>query len=104
MGNKLVDHSDAVETSPVGAAPTAPLSFIFDFAPGFNGLDKDNCKTRLESFMFCDLVSYIRDFTVIIVFIDGNQFNSYVSDDTLLQLFISPLWVELNVDKIFRTI
>ena len=94
MGNKLVDHSGAVETSPVGAAPTAPLSFIFDFAPGFNGLDKDNSITRLESSTFCDLVSYIREFTVFIVFIDGIQFDSYVRDDTLLQLFIWPLWVD----------
>ena len=30
--------------------------FIFDLAPGFNGLSKDNCMTRLEAFKFWDLV------------------------------------------------
>ena len=30
--------------------------FILDFKPGFNGLGKDNCKMKRESFNFCDLV------------------------------------------------
>ena len=46
VGNKIVDNSDVVGASPVGAAPTT--SFIHDLTPGFNGLSKDNCKTRLE--------------------------------------------------------
>ena len=29
---------------------------ILDLTPGFNGLGKDNCKTRRESLKFCDLV------------------------------------------------
>ena len=33
--------------------------FILDLTPGFNGLGKDNCKTRRESFKFCDLVRLI---------------------------------------------
>ena len=33
--------------------------FILDLKTGFNGLGKDNCKTRRESFKFCDLVCLI---------------------------------------------
>ena len=46
VGNKIVDHSDVIGTSPVGAAPTTS-SFL---SPGFNGLGKDNCKTRQKTF------------------------------------------------------
>ena len=42
--NKIVDHSDVV-----------------DLIPGFNGLGKGNCKTRRETFMFCDLVRLIQE-------------------------------------------
>ena len=35
------------------------LIFILNLTPGFNGLGKDNCKTREESFQFCDLVRSI---------------------------------------------
>ena len=31
-------------------------NFILDLTPGFNELDKDNCKTRLETFNCWDLV------------------------------------------------
>ena len=47
VGNKIVDHSDVVGASPVGAAPTTFI-FILDFTRGFNGLDRDNCETRRE--------------------------------------------------------
>ena len=40
VGNEIVDHSDVVGAS-------------------FNGLDKDNCKTRQDTFKFCDLVCLI---------------------------------------------
>ena len=40
VGNKIVDHSDVV------------LQQHLNFLPGFNGLDKDNCKTRREAFKF----------------------------------------------------
>ena len=56
MGNKIVDHSDEVGASPVGAAPHI---FILDSTPGFNRLHKDNCKTRWETFKFWDLVCLI---------------------------------------------
>ena len=40
MGYTLVDHSDVVS---------------LDLTPGFNGVGKDNCKTRRETFTFGDL-------------------------------------------------
>ena len=52
-GNKIVDHSDVVGASPVG------YIFILDLTPGFNGLSKDNCKKRWETFKFQDLVCLI---------------------------------------------
>ena len=54
VGNKIVDHSDVVGASPVGVAPTTSSFSI----TGLNGLGKDNCKTRRETFEFgigCDL-------------------------------------------------
>ena len=50
VGNKIVDHSDVVGASPVGAAPTTS-SFST-----WHGLGKDKCKTRQEAFKFWDLV------------------------------------------------
>ena len=39
--------------------------FILNLPSGFNGLGKDNCKTRLEPFWFWNLVQlYIRSLTV----------------------------------------
>ena len=57
VGNVIVDHSDVVGASPVGAAPTT--SSFFDLTPGLKGLGKDNCKTRRETFNFGDLVHLI---------------------------------------------
>ena len=45
VGNKIVNHSDVI--------------FILDLTPGFIGLGKDNCKTRLETFKFGDLVCLV---------------------------------------------
>ena len=55
VGNKVVDHSDVAEALPVGAAPTTSSLLT----PGFNGLGKDNSKTRRETFKFWDLVRLI---------------------------------------------
>ena len=52
VGNYIVDHSDVVGASPIGAAPTTSSC-------GFNGLGKNNCKTRPETFMFGDWVRLI---------------------------------------------
>ena len=52
VGNKIVDDSDVVGASAVGAAPTTSsfsTAFIVDWA--------DNCKTRRETFKFLDLVA-----------------------------------------------
>ena len=38
MDNTIVDHSNVVGASHVGAAPTTD---ILDLTPGFNGLGKD---------------------------------------------------------------
>ena len=54
IGNKIVDHSDVVGALPVGAAPK--YIFILNLTFGFNGLDKDSCKTRWETFKFWDLM------------------------------------------------
>ena len=54
--NKIVDYSDAVGVSPVGAAPTT--SSFLDLTPGSNGLGRDNC-TETRKFKYWDLVRLI---------------------------------------------
>ena len=50
IGLTLVCHKIVVHSDVVGV----PL-FILDLTHGFNGLGKDNCKTRRETFKFWDL-------------------------------------------------
>ena len=50
VGNKIVDHSDVVGASPVGAAPTTS---------GFKGFGKDSRNTVQESSKCWDLVQLI---------------------------------------------
>ena len=50
VGNKIVDHADRRCYNYI---------FILDLTPGFNGLGKDNCKTRRETFQCSDLVRII---------------------------------------------
>ena len=57
VGNKIVNHSDVVGASPVGAVSN--YIFILDLTTGFIGLDKDNCTTRRETSKFGDLVRLI---------------------------------------------
>ena len=57
VGNKIVDYSEEVGVSPVGAADI----FILDVTPGFKGLCIDNWKTRRESFKICDFVRLLLD-------------------------------------------
>ena len=52
VGNKIVDHSDVVGTSPVGPAPTTS-SFSKDLA------STDWAKIRRETFKFWDLMHLI---------------------------------------------
>ena len=55
-GNKIVDHSDVVGESPVGADPTT-TSFSAWHLASIEWLHKDKCKTRWERVMFWDLVT-----------------------------------------------
>ena len=58
VDNKIIDHSDGQQRR------SALLQYIFNLKSGFNGLGKDKCKTRWETFEFWNLVSYIRDLKV----------------------------------------
>ena len=57
VGNNILDHSDVVGASPVGAAPTISSFSIWHLA--FIGLGKDSCKTRRETFKFGESVPLI---------------------------------------------
>ena len=48
VGNKCVDRSDV---HVAGASPVGDI-FILDWTRGFNGLGKDSCKMRRETFKF----------------------------------------------------
>ena len=56
VGNKIVDNSDVVGASPVGAAPN--YIFILNLTPGFNGLGKTTARGDKKYLSFgirCDL-------------------------------------------------
>ena len=55
--DKIVDHSDVVRASPVGAAPTTSSFSTLNLAS--MDLAKTTCKTRWETFKFLDLVQLI---------------------------------------------
>ena len=61
LGNYIVDHSDVVGATPVGANKSySDYILILDLTPGFDGLSgKDKCKMRQETFKFWDLVRLI---------------------------------------------
>ena len=61
VGNKMADHSGVVGALPVGAAPTMFSYLTLHLTPGFNGLGRDNCKMRWETFKCWDLVWLILD-------------------------------------------
>ena len=54
VGNDIADDSDVV-----ACRCCCNYILIIDLTPGFNGLDKDNCKTRRETFRFWYLVRLI---------------------------------------------
>ena len=58
VGNKFVDHSDGCSWS-IACRRCSNYIFILDLTRGFNGLGKDNCKTRQGTFKFGDLVRLI---------------------------------------------
>ena len=53
VGNKIVDYTCCWSTA---CRRCFNYIFIHDLTPGFNGLGKDNCKKRWETFRFWDLV------------------------------------------------
>ena len=57
VGNDIVDHSDVVGASHVGTVQLHLHSRLK--TPGFNGMGKDNCKIRRETFKLWDLVHLI---------------------------------------------
>ena len=57
VGSNIVDNSDVVGASAVGAVPTT--SSNLDLTHGFNGLGKDNYKTRRETFYFWNSVRLV---------------------------------------------
>ena len=71
VGNKIVVQSDVVGVSP------SNYIFILYLTPGFTGLGKDNCKTRLETFKFGDLVCLILE---ILRYAALKQFNTWKID------------------------
>ena len=58
VGNKIVDHSDVVGTSPVSAAPTTS-SFSTKHLASIDWTKISICKTRRETFQCWDLVRLI---------------------------------------------
>ena len=61
VANKIVDHSDVVRDA---RRCCSNYILILDLTPGFNGLGKDNYKTRREPFKFGFGASCIRGLTV----------------------------------------
>ena len=66
LGNDIIDHDDvvgAMRTTKISWSITCPhcsnYISIPDFTHGFNGLDKDNCKTRWDTFKCWDLLCLI---------------------------------------------
>ena len=57
VGNKIVGHSDLARASPVVAAQN--YTFILYLTPGFNGLRKNNCSMRRETFKWWNLLCLI---------------------------------------------
>ena len=57
VGNKIVDHSDVVGALPVGTNPTTHWFSTSHLV--FNGLGKDNCKAKWETFKIWNVVCLI---------------------------------------------
>ena len=57
VGNIIVDNSDCSWST--ACRRCSNYIFIFNLTPGFNGLYRDNCKTRQETFKFRDSVRLI---------------------------------------------
>ena len=77
--NEIVDHSDVVGASPrCSCRRCSNYIFMLDLTPDFNVLEKDNCKTRWESFKFWNFVHLILEILQYVA--------SVASGDALTQL------------------
>ena len=76
IGNKLVDYSDVIGASPVGADPAI---FILDSTFGFIGSGKDNGKTRQETFQFWYLVRPLSEVWQYVLYVCFISFYVYIS-------------------------
>ena len=66
IGNKIVDHSDA-SASMICCRYCSNYIFILDLTPGINGLGKDSCKMRRETFKVLGFdAAYFRGLAVIV--------------------------------------
>ena len=113
VGNKIVHHSNVV-----GAITRRCCSnyiFILDLTPGLNGLGRDNCKARQETFKCWDFVTYTRGLTVALRaykhFLNGSQrshplYSLLWPHITWLQIIISSCmhmwWSSLHVINTLR--
>ena len=90
VGNRIVDNLDVVGAVPVGCSN---YIFILDLTHAFNGLGKDNCKTRWETFKFWDLVWLILQVWQWASWVQlpcalWNKFSFKSSQSFLLELYI----------------
>ena len=91
VGNKIVDHSDVVGASPVGAAPTTSL--FSTLTSGFKGFSKDSRKAVRESFKCWGLVRLILETWRYIVV---SVYHKNTSPGNLVQCHRHPAMVSLT--------
>ena len=73
IGNKLVHHKQC-----------SIYIFILDFIPGFNGLGKDKCKARRETFQFLYFVCLIWEVW---------KYPTFISQQTLARWQLISCWL-----------
>ena len=95
VGSKIVHHAAVVGALPIAAAPTTS-SFS---TPGFNGLGKNNCKMRQETFKFWDFVSYIRGLRVT-----KTEFNPCSTKHIILMKLVALIWINTRHYRLNRRI
>ena len=114
LGNAIVDHSDVVHSLTrysrfcswsTTCRRCSNYIFILDLTPRFNGLDKDNCNTRRESFKFWDLMCllhyrcYGRSWVKLKDYIGSNKFTSFMFNPIeAFRVFFDP---EAITSKLF---
>ena len=70
---------------------------ILDLTPGLNGLRKDNCKTRRETFKFSDFVWLYKDLTVTSTTrIFSTDINQHV---TYSYHHLNPIWYKAEHEQ-----